>query len=194
MNSRTLLLACENPGDADRFSAALNALETQGQGPCRIVLLHVVEKIFPVATLASLGGGLMVPPPPTEAERQWEEARQEEARVQLSHLRTLLPADWPVTVRVEHGPPAETICRVAGSEQADLILLAGHPRCRVRRWLLGRTARRVVDNAPCHVLVLGPAVAEPVRRTPRRPVSRSQPRWSESSPAAPPLCAPPGRA
>jgi nucleotide-binding universal stress UspA family protein len=154
MNTRTLLIACENPGDAERFSTAWPALIDLGSS--RIVLLHVVEKVFPVAPLAAVGGGLILPPPPDEAERRWQEARAEEARCQLDEVRLRLPGPWPIRVRVEFGPFAETICRVAAEELAALILLASHGRSRFRRWLFGRTARRVVDAAPCHVLVLGP--------------------------------------
>ncbi len=186
MNTRTLLLACEDPGDADRFSAALPVLNDQAA--CRIVILHVIEKIFPVASLASLGGGLILPPPPDEAELQWQAARAGEARRQLAVLRDRLPARYPVSLRVEHGPPAETICRVAVEEQASLILLASHRRGCIRRWLLGRTARRVVDAAPCHVVVLGPGAGVP--RTGARSSAGEKPRRPARALALP-LAAPP---
>ena len=48
----------------------------------------------------------------------------------------------------------ETICRHARENAVDLIVIASHGRTGARRVLLGSVAERVMQLAPCDVLVV----------------------------------------
>lgn len=52
------------------------------------------------------------------------------------------------------GDPAETIVRYAEEHGFDLLILAHKGHSRTRRFLLGSTSDKVVDHAPCTVMVV----------------------------------------
>jgi len=58
-----------------------------------------------------------------------------------------------IEVEVRPGHPAELISRVAGEGGYDLVVL-GHRGHFVRDRLLGSTADRVAENAPCPVMIV----------------------------------------
>ncbi|MCB0229884.1 MAG: universal stress protein, partial [Anaerolineae bacterium] len=61
-----------------------------------------------------------------------------------------------VTVRplVTGSRPATTIVEVAGSEQADLVMLATHRRGEIDRLFAGSVADRVIRNTNCPVFLV----------------------------------------
>jgi nucleotide-binding universal stress UspA family protein len=65
------------------------------------------------------------------------------------------------TLRVEvaEGNPARAIDQRAAG--CDLIVMGGHGRRGLRRWLLGSTAEATVRGAPCSVVVVHPAEIKP---------------------------------
>jgi nucleotide-binding universal stress UspA family protein len=63
------------------------------------------------------------------------------------------------------GRAADTILEVADQEGADLIVMGGGPKGRLRSWLEGNLWADVSRAAPCSVLRVGPPEAE---RTPTR--------------------------
>jgi universal stress protein A len=52
------------------------------------------------------------------------------------------------------GYPFEEIIQVANDPEIDLIIIGSHGRSGIKRLLLGSTAERVVEHAPCPVLVV----------------------------------------
>jgi nucleotide-binding universal stress UspA family protein len=61
-----------------------------------------------------------------------------------------------IAVYVVTGEPAERICALASSIDADLIVLGTHGRTGIARWVLGSVAEEVVRRATCGVWVLRP--------------------------------------
>ncbi len=61
---------------------------------------------------------------------------------------------WPDNCHVLSGRPAEEICRLARTLEADLIILPTRGHSGLRHLVLGSTAERIVRHAPCPVLVL----------------------------------------
>jgi nucleotide-binding universal stress UspA family protein len=102
----------------------------------RVVVLHVV------------------PPPQSHG----EEVARRQGRGYHEDLWRMLErvrpegAAVPVERRLEDGPPAETILRVAREEGAGLIVLGTQGRAGLGRLLLGSVAEQVVRQAPCPVL------------------------------------------
>ncbi len=61
---------------------------------------------------------------------------------------------FDASVEVREGEPASTIIAMAGSFDVDLIAMATRGRSGLAKLLLGSTARRVVQHAPCPVLTV----------------------------------------
>lgn len=55
---------------------------------------------------------------------------------------------------VVFGTPAETICRIAEEQEADMVVLGTHGRTGLARVVLGSVAEHVVRLAPCPVLTV----------------------------------------
>lgn len=67
-------------------------------------------------------------------------------------------------LRVEMGPPGETILKLARDLSADLVIVGTHGRSGPARVLLGSVAEAILRDAPCNVMVVrlsSPSSAEP---------------------------------
>jgi len=110
----------------------------------RLVLLHVHEPPVPMGELVEVE-------PPFRREAL------------LRDLQELAPAAAIATeCRVEEGSAAETILKIAGEIQPDLIVLSSHGRTGLRRALLGSVAEAVVRKAPCLVLTVKPGSGDQI--------------------------------
>jgi nucleotide-binding universal stress UspA family protein len=56
--------------------------------------------------------------------------------------------------RILVGHPAEQIIRLAAETHVDLVVVGDRGRSRIREWVFGSVSRRVVNHAPCSVLVV----------------------------------------
>ncbi len=91
------------------------------------------------------------------------EARREQAAAALEVWRAdrLGALEDSVAESLE-GTPARALCRAAARLQTGLIVLASRGRTNWLQALLGSTAERVAENAPCAVLVVPVPVATAV--------------------------------
>lgn len=60
----------------------------------------------------------------------------------------------PDRVIIVHGQPVECIVREAKKQRADLLVVGSRGLSGWKKWLLGSVAERVLQNAPCPVLVV----------------------------------------
>ena len=65
-----------------------------------------------------------------------------------------IPSDIPMNTLVQQGPPFETIVSSARAHEIDMIVASTHGHTGVKRVLFGSTAERIVQHAPCPVLVV----------------------------------------
>jgi universal stress protein A len=80
---------------------------------------------------------------------------EEEARQNLEALeKELLNQGMDVKATLRVGYPFEEIVLTANDPEIDLIIIGTHGRSGIKRLLLGSTAERVVEHAPCPVLVV----------------------------------------
>jgi len=87
----------------------------------------------------------------------WRHTMPEGARQELLRLIDQLraePGAATYAVRVREGRPHEVILREAGATNATLIVMSRRHRTWLSGWLRHRTVQRVLENAPCPVLVL----------------------------------------
>jgi nucleotide-binding universal stress UspA family protein len=142
---RTLLVSTDfsDYGDA----AIAQAFRLAKDYGARVVLLHVLDARPPVNPLYAH----YYPIPTPEQNRQAEAKAAEE-------LRARIPVELRDSNRVEtlvtQGSPAPEILRIAGEQQASLIVIATHGRTGLHHFALGSVAERVIRHAPCPVLVV----------------------------------------
>lgn len=112
-----------------------------------IHLAHVHHEQYPATFMGPVfsEGGRAV---------SFEERRKETLREMLKELaqRCELPSTETVHLRAG-GVVFDEICRLAGKLPADLIVMSTHGRTGLQHFFLGSTAERVVQHAPCPVLV-----------------------------------------
>lgn len=65
-----------------------------------------------------------------------------------------LPAGRAVVQKAVAGKDWQEICDYAKQQEIDLIVMASHGRTGLKHVLLGSVAQRVVQHAPCAVLVV----------------------------------------
>jgi nucleotide-binding universal stress UspA family protein len=58
------------------------------------------------------------------------------------------------TFKKHIGHPAEFVTRLADEGKFDLIVLGRRGHSSVKHWLVGSTVDRIVDHAPCAVLII----------------------------------------
>jgi universal stress protein A len=75
------------------------------------------------------------------------------ARTELETVATELALE-NTELRVEMGPPGETILQLARDVAADLIIVGTHGRSGPARVLLGSVAETILRDAPCNVMVV----------------------------------------
>ena len=119
-------------------AALVHAAALARQSGGRLLSVHVEEP-----PLAYGGGELYYGLPEPSSERI------------LKMLEDVRPADpaVPFTHRLTMGDPAAEIVRIAGDENAEMIVLGTHGRTGITRLLMGSVAEAIVRRAPCPVLV-----------------------------------------
>ncbi|HER62399.1 MAG TPA: universal stress protein [Desulfobacteraceae bacterium] len=97
-----------------------------------------------------------VPPPPLSLQKRLEEASEELGK-EVEQLKKENPG-LRVEGKVVSGFPFKEICRIAEEEYFQLIVIGTHGRTGLAHLLIGSTAERVVQHAPCPVLSIKPRV------------------------------------
>jgi universal stress protein A len=110
-----------------------------------VVLLYVAEPVL------SHYGVVGLIPSVTELEEQHDIA----SRLKLQDLVEKAKAEGlAVRGKVAAGKPWQQIVDAAREERADLIVMGTHGRTGLAHGAIGSTAERVVQQAPCPVLVV----------------------------------------
>lgn len=135
--------------------AAEHALRLAQQNAAKLTLLHVLEG-FPYETVYS----------GSRARRLIDEYRAAVEKVN-SELHMLVPPEalnWcEVDTETVSGAAERVIPMIASARAADLIVIALPRRARLAQWLMGSTARGVLRQATCPVLIVPASSEESVR-------------------------------
>jgi len=97
-----------------------------------------------------------IPPLPPSLQKRIGEASEELDR-EVNRLKKDNPGLHMVG-RVVSGFPFKEICRIAEEDYFQLIVIGTHGRTGLAHLLIGSTAERVVQHAPCPVLSIKPRV------------------------------------
>lgn len=135
--SHTILVPTDF-SDCSRYAFRLAGILAR-QAKARLVVLHVIQSVGPMAAQGNNGNPL---------------ARYEaKLRAVLGHFH--LP-DSAVLVehRLEHGDAVEKILEAARDVHADVIVMGTHGWKGMTRWVMGSVAEQVLRESPCPVITV----------------------------------------
>ena len=126
--------------------------------------LHVVHVCLPPMTPA-----IGLPPPASVELLMQPHDLLKPAQAQLKRL-VEEKFDSPNRIKYEAviGTPWLEVCNYARDNEIDLIILATHGRTGLRHVMLGSVAERIVQHAPCPVLVVRDAAGDSAKRSTTR--------------------------
>jgi nucleotide-binding universal stress UspA family protein len=132
-------------GSKPSVQACHYAMDLASQTQAQLTFLFVIEtpQVIPVGPLS---GYVTTAPARSEEEVKKAEAIVEQVAKERPGMK--------VTTRVELGDPVDTICEVAKSMKADLVVVGARGHNAAQRFLLGSVSDRVVHHASCPVLVV----------------------------------------
>ena len=139
----TIVVATDFSSESLKALAYAAALLRQGEGTLHLVHVLDIDYSFAVPTL------LMTEPIVTAP----EVGRANEAELKKLVTKIVGP-QIEAHVHVKCGRAYDQICAVAREVAADLLVIATHGRTGLKHLMLGSTAERVVQYAPCPVLVV----------------------------------------
>jgi nucleotide-binding universal stress UspA family protein len=146
----TVLLCAD--GSALSTAALLAGVGLVGPG-ADYLLVTVVEPVDPMlATGSGFAGGTMTP----DELGELEVTRRQQAAAMLAEVAADLGMP-DVATRALVGHPGPAVVRLAEELGARGIVLGSRGRGGLKRALLGSVSDHVVRNAPCPVVVTGPA-------------------------------------
>jgi nucleotide-binding universal stress UspA family protein len=118
-----------------------------------VVIAVVIEPSDPtLVTGAGMAGGVMS----VDELQLVDDARDADARADLDAARSALHGNV-VDAVIATGEPGPALCDLARDRNADTIVMGSRGRGGIKRALLGSVSDHVVRNAPCPVIITGPA-------------------------------------
>ena len=85
---------------------------------------------------------------------EYVESLKEDALEKFGTLLKDGEVNWQPAVIT--GPVASSICNLADSERADLVIAATHGRSGLKRWILGSVTERLIRTVPCPLMSITP--------------------------------------
>jgi len=139
MTAPVILLPVDGSEHAARATAY--ALKMAGLMRARVLLLHC-HRPFPV----KLGEPYF--------QKAIDRIMVDSSALLEPFRSTLTENGVEVTDLIMEGPPADKICDVAQVESCEMIIMGSRGRSDLKGLLLGSVAHRVLQQAPCPVLVV----------------------------------------
>jgi nucleotide-binding universal stress UspA family protein len=135
-------------GSAHSSAALRWAADEAALRSARLEIVHAWSFV-PVATPADSG---LVPMAWTDNVELLDVTRKAAEDAAAAQVEDVLGADHGATVSVVEGGPAEALLDAA--KDADLLVVGNRGRGNLAAALLGATAAKVADSAPCPVVVV----------------------------------------
>jgi nucleotide-binding universal stress UspA family protein len=133
-------------GSEPSLQAVQMALRVMGLCPaCKMTVLYVIDRLV-LAELVRFS---------KRSEKEVEAELEEQARRYLELARKEAEQQGvSAECRIRRGDPFEEIIAMASNLRADLIIMGHAGRRGTARVLIGSVTQRVLDYAPCPVLVM----------------------------------------
>ena len=143
-----ILLAVDGSENSYQASKTLSQFAHSEQ----TIVLHVMDVPKPAYPM-------MMPEVASELYTTMERQMREEGERIMHRATASLPMPaGPVSQRLEIGKPAELILSVAQEQKVDLIVLGARGLGPIRERLFGSVSHRVLNDAPCPILVVNHAL------------------------------------
>lgn len=142
---RKLLFPTDFSPAADQALAAANLI-LAGSEDAEIILVHTYHIALNVVPLGGFGKG--------GSELLVANAHQLATQATEPSAEALRARGFRVEVVVERGDPAEIVTELAAERNVDVIVMGTRGHSKLRQLLLGSTAERIVEHAPCPVLTV----------------------------------------
>ena len=137
------------------FNTALSLAQLTG---AKLMLLHIISpdpNNYPNPFIYSgFESELMNESLWTIYQEQWEKFKQKRLKTLRSLVKEAATAGVDAEFTQDFGYPGRTICDLAQTWSADLILIGSRGLTGVKEMLLGSVSNYVTHHAPCSVLVL----------------------------------------
>jgi len=148
---QTLLFPTDFSPTADHaLGVAMRLLA--GSDKAKILLVHTYHISPTIVPLGGFGKGIM----PAFVENAQQLAESATAPV----AEALRARGFEVEVLVKRGDPAEVVTELAADRGVDVIVMGTRGHSKLRQFLLGSTAERVVEHASCPVMTVHVSLAD----------------------------------
>lgn len=137
---KKILVATDGSPDSEK--ALEKAIEVAKKDNVEIIVINVAEDYCPMG-LAEMDCNTIK-----------EIVMKESKGIMSNALEKLKVAGIEARGIIESGSPADTIIEVAKKEKIDEIIMATHGRHGAKRAVMGSVTARVVEWAPCPVLIV----------------------------------------
>lgn len=134
-------------GSEHSFKAVTAAGSLAETGAVKEITLLYVINLMGSGVMAD---GLTLDFSPVQYQSQLIEVAEQLVR----KARDMIKPEINVKTIVESGPPADTILEMAEKQKHDLIIIGNRGLNKVQRLLLGSVSNKVLNLAPCSVLVV----------------------------------------
>ena len=141
---RTILVPTDFSRTAERALVLAEEL-ARAVGPARLVLVNAYAVPLELEALALYG-----------AKRVFDELAGESEKQCGKVVARLKNKGLSAESVGSHGRPEDVIVEMARKKRADLIVMGTHGRTGLPHVLLGSVAERIIRNAPCPVITVGP--------------------------------------
>ncbi len=118
------------------------AVTLRAHFPSNVTLLHVIEPFL------GYGSEISIIPADIDVDRE------DKSKARLKELAALFDGGVPAKSVCLRGKPWHCICDWAADNDVDLIIMPTHGHSGLLHMWLGSVAERVVQKAPCPVLVV----------------------------------------
>lgn len=122
-----------------------------------VLALGLIFAPFTLRTVAFVGVGaaaMVILPWEVETQATLESATEHYEAAYENLRRRAEDRGLTLETRILVGHPAEQIIRLAADTHVDLVVVGHRGRSRISEWVFGSVSKRVVNHAPCSVLVV----------------------------------------
>jgi nucleotide-binding universal stress UspA family protein len=142
---KTLLFPTDFSETADHALSAATRL-LSGSDEAKVLLVHTFNISPSIVPAGGFGNGI--------SPHFVENAQQLAERATAPAAEALRKRGFEVEILVERGDAAEVVTELAASRDVDIIVMGTRGHSKLRQILLGSTAERVVEHAPCPVMTV----------------------------------------
>ncbi len=150
-----VLLACDGSEASHQAAAMLERLTWPPGTSCQVIT--VIESLL-VGTVPKWLEEQARSADADAMAQAWvreHEADKQHQQEELTHYCGKLPGPFHAAKPiVAEGYPAEQILHTIAAESIDLVVMGAHGKSAITRLLMGSTSQKVLDHAPCSVLVV----------------------------------------